>query len=240
MNEFAIELENGRQIEYALIDDVWQKVVCPHFLETMIEKAEDPNFNINANCGCCENDNQLVGKQMKEQFKLALETICEVSFDELSPDDFIPFKKDQDDFFVEEKTFSSCICTHNIEKQMYIKYIPKNIVIKIGSECIKKNMPDEIREHIYKQVKDSRTTYKEKMKQKYQKINDEYSKYKFKFGKHTGKKLTQVPKSYIDWILSVQDPNEKMLKLQNIIKNKQEIAYSNFNEWFAKNKSINY
>ena len=40
MNEFAIELENGRQIEYALIDDVWQKVVCPHFKETMIKNSE--------------------------------------------------------------------------------------------------------------------------------------------------------------------------------------------------------
>jgi uncharacterized protein (DUF3820 family) len=239
MNEFAIELENGRQIEYALIDDVWQKVVCPNFKETMIKNSEKSNFNINTNCGCCEYDNQLVGKHMTEQFQLALETICEVKFDDLSADDFVPILND--DFLFEEKAFSSCICTHNIMKQMYVKYIPKNIVIKIGSQCIKENMPSDIRENIFKQVKDSRITYKEMMKQEYKAKIDNYNNYKFKFGKYKGKKINQVPKSYIDWILSVQEPNEQLFKVQNIIKNKYKLGNNpNFNEWFAINKSKNY
>ena len=241
MNGFIIELENGREIEYGIIDNVWQKLVCPYFCETMKQKiAEEPCFNINYNCGCCEKDNQLIGKHMKDQFKLALETICELSFDELSADDFFPIKLDNQEFISEERTFSACICTHNIEKQLYIKYIPKDIVIKIGSECIKTNMPTAIRDKIFNQIKQSRSAYKNRMKEKYEKIKSDYFNYKFNFGKYKGKNLNQVPCSYKDWILSVEDPSENFLKIQNIIKAREEINGMSFSEWFTKNKSINY
>ena len=233
MNSFSIEIEDGREINYEVSGGIWQKKICPHFNECMNQKSECKGFNINRNCGCCDDDIQLSKKQMGEQFKFVLETMCETKFENLSKDDFRVYKE-HDDIDPEIKMYSQCICTHNIINQYHIEYKPKRIIIKIGSECLKKNMPIEIRDSILQSVKESRKSYKNRMKKLYEQNIEQYNEFVFDFGKYRGQKINKIPKNYLDWIENVDNPNEKLLKIRELIQTK---IMTGFKEWFAYKKS---
>ena len=233
MDSFSVEIEDGREINYEVSGGIWQKKICPHFNECMNQKSECKGFNINRNCGCCDDDIQLSKKQMAGQFKFVLETLCGTNFEKLLKDDF-RVVKEIEELYPEIKMYSQCICTHNIYNQYHIEYKPKKIVIRIGSECLKKNMPTEIRDSIFESLKDSRKKYKNEMKQLYKQNIEQFSKYVFDFGKYKGQKLNQIPKNYLDWIENVDNPNDKLLKIRELIQTKR---MTGFNDWFSYKKS---
>lgn len=241
--KMELSIEDNRAIEYELVDGVWSTVVCSNFSTRMEALTKSNMNNINSNCGCCEQDNQLPAHFMSKYFKGALEEFCEKPFDELDPDDFEIIKSEEDDFITEITEFSKCICSHNINKQLLIKYIPNNVIIKIGSECIKKNMPKKIKEKLNNQIKSSRKDYKSKMKLTYQRLISNYSTYIFKFGKHYGERLKDIPPTYKQWILNKDDAEGELLKVQNILRSKSRLDGSQdltFDEWFKINKNPNY
>ncbi len=234
--KMELSIGDNRSIEYELVDGVWSTVVCSKFSSEMERLTKFNMNNINSNCGCCEEDNQLPRHLMSRYFRGALEEFCEKAFDELDPDDFEIIKSEEDDFITEITEFSKCICSHNINKQLLIKYLPNNSIIKIGSECIKKNMPKKIKEKLNNQIKGSRKDYKSKMKLKYQRLISNYSTYIFKFGKHYGKRLRDIPSTYKTWIINKENVDGELLKVQEILKTKD----LTFDEWFKIHKNPNY
>ena len=99
-----------------------------------------------------------------------------------------------------------CICSNPIENLYYIKHVPTDLTFLVGSKCISK-----ISTKLYLDMKKSKCICGNL-------ILDRRNKYgrlgycsktcvplKLNFGKHKGKLITEVDKSYIKWLYGVEN-----------------------------------
>ena len=127
-----------------------------------------------------------------------------------------PFNENEwkEDYFTGEGN-TLCICSKNIELIYTIKHVPTNQSFVVGSECIKK-----ISKNLYNKI------FKEKCRVCSSVILDKRTKLGknnicsyscnkgiFRFGNHKNKTITEVPKTYCEWLFKQQWVDDTLKEL---------------------------
>ena len=99
-----------------------------------------------------------------------------------------------------------CICSNPIENLYYIKHVPTDLTFLVGSKCISK-----ISTKLYLDMKKSKCICGNLIldrREKYGRLgycSKTCVPLKLNFGKHKGKLITEVDKSYIKWLYGVEN-----------------------------------
>jgi len=175
------------------VEELNQTLSYDHILN-LFERKRDATTCINP-----------INKNKQHEFMWILEKQTGSPFNEI--------EWEQDYFNGESQTL--CICSKNIELIYTIKHVPTNQSFVVGSECIKK-----ISKNLYNKI------FKEKCRVCNLPILDKRTKLGknnicsnackkgiFRFGNHKNKTITEVPKTYCEWLFKQQWVDDTLKEL---------------------------
>lgn len=171
--------------------------------EDLIKKAVYYNHKKSA---WCRHESTLCNPEIKSQskeFLWVIESITGTEFDEseweniTSGDEIINALYDSNDD-------GMCICSHRISYSYFIKHKPTGNTFEVGCDCVKK-----ISNHLYNVLTKDHCKWCDNPildKRKVHGRNGYCSKNCYdgcylKFGKYKGKCITEIPLSYLNWVI---------------------------------------